>query len=45
MPDLSVLRELVIVLAATVAIVFGFQKLRLPSIILGYGLNGQNLSR
>ena len=33
MPDLGVLRELVIVLAATVAIVFGSQKLRLPAII------------
>src|SRR3989337_2411299 len=33
MADLSVLRQLLIVLTATVAIVFLFQKLRLPAIV------------
>lgn len=39
MPDISVLRELLIVLTATIAIVFIFQKLRLPAIV-GFLLTG-----
>ena len=39
MSDPSVLRELVIVLTATIAIVFVFQKLRLPNIV-GFLLTG-----
>ena len=39
MPDVSVLRELLIVLTATIAIVFIFQKLRLPAIV-GFLLTG-----
>jgi monovalent cation:H+ antiporter-2, CPA2 family len=39
MSDPSVLRELVIVLTATIAIVFAFQKLRLPNIV-GFLLAG-----
>ncbi|MBI2360566.1 MAG: cation:proton antiporter [Deltaproteobacteria bacterium] len=39
MPDISVLRELLIVLTAIISIVFVFQKLRLPAIV-GFLLTG-----
>jgi monovalent cation:H+ antiporter-2, CPA2 family len=39
MPDITVLRELLIVLLATIAIVFVFQKLRIPAIV-GFLLTG-----